>query len=80
MDAGDKIAKISGSFTEQSYLHELILISKNGKSGIFGSTSSDSFAFRIDENEKITGCFGSVRELGMDRRITELGFWVEKIN
>ena len=61
VDPGDRISKISGSFTEQSYLHELILISKNGKSGIFGSSSADSFTFRINEDEKISGCYGAVR-------------------
>lgn len=78
VDSGDCISKISGSFTQQSYLNELILMSRNGKSGIFGIASTDAFALKIGSDERVSGCYGSVRELGMDRRITELGFWVEK--
>jgi len=61
MKPGDKIIKLSGSFTEQSYLNEIIVISKNGNSGIFGASSTDAFTFRIADNERISGCFGSVR-------------------
>ena len=70
IDSGDKIVKVSGSFTEQSYLHELVLISKNGKTGIFGSPSADPFTFAVKEDERINGLLGSVRELGGDRRFT----------
>ena len=67
---GDSISKISGSFTEQSYLSELVLISRMGKSGLFGSSSVDLFGFRINDDERISGFFGSIRELGADRRVS----------
>ena len=78
VEQGDEIGKIYGSFTEQSYLSELVVVSRKGKSGVFGSRSQDSFSLEIKKDEKVNGCFGSVRELGQDKRITELGFWIER--
>ena len=54
------------------------MVSKKGKSGVFGSRAQDSFSIEISKDERISGCFGSVRELGKDKRITELGFWIER--
>lgn len=57
----DSIAKIYGSFTEQSYLNELVVVSRTGKSGVFGSRAQDSFTLTVEQNEMVSGCFGSVR-------------------
>ena len=76
VNPNEKIAKLYGSFTEQSYLNELVIVSDSGRSGVFGSAAQDSFNIDLKENERISGCFGAYRELGQDRRITELGFWI----
>lgn len=47
VDENDEIAKIYGSFTEQSYLNELVVVSREGKSGVFGSRAQDSFNITI---------------------------------
>jgi hypothetical protein len=43
----DQINKINGSFTEQGYLAEIILVSNKGLNARFGNSYSDAFMFKV---------------------------------
>jgi hypothetical protein len=45
---GDEIGRILGSFTEQGYLGEIVLVSRTGLNGRFGSSFTDAFQFNLE--------------------------------
>lgn len=70
---------ISGSFSEQGYLGEIILQSSNGQSAKFGAmTYSDGFKFKLEKDEYYSGVYGGFRRLGQDVRFTEIGVWMTR--
>ena len=79
LQPNDKLGFIDGSFTEQGYLSQFLLVSTMNFGVRFGTeVGSNKFNCRIEQDESVTGISCAVRKLGKDTRVTELGLWLSK--
>jgi hypothetical protein len=79
LEPGDQISQIEGSFTDQGYLAQVNFKTWRCAQGVFGTAENDKFNFTVEYGEVFSGIFGGTRQLGQDIRITEIGFWIQKM-
>jgi hypothetical protein len=71
LQPNDKLGYIDGSFTDQGYLGQFLLVSAMNFGMKFGTEEgTNKFNCRIEQGESVTGISCAVRKLGKDTRIT----------